>query len=257
MGKRIVSFFMVVLFVFGASIQGFALTSDAPLLTLTEQEKAYFSQLKSLRVLTAPEVQPYSYKNTGVSIDILEHLCESAGVALEVIEAESYEDALTLLENGEAELAAVKISPYGEAVGILPYLDASLQTVHHKQVSPSKQSSLSVAQLQGLDFSYDKKYSFINAITFASVRECLDAVRSRQADIFLCDIYQLSVLSDSFAAWDLTVTTVPRREVTVGFGLRADTDARLISALQSAVDSFSTSELNSSLMRHMQYHEAG
>lgn len=110
MGKRIISLFLIVILVISTSIHVFAAPFDVPLVTLTEQERAYFSLLKSLRVLTAPGTQPYAYEDTGVSLDILEHLCKSAGVTLEVIEAESYADALTRLENGESELSAVKIS---------------------------------------------------------------------------------------------------------------------------------------------------
>lgn len=117
MAKRILTFFLVVLLVFSTAIHVFAVTSDAPSLTLTEEEKEYFSQQKSLRVSVAPSVQPYAYDNKGVSIDILEHLCKAAGVELQVIEAKSYADALTRLENGDAELAAVKIVPVWESRG--------------------------------------------------------------------------------------------------------------------------------------------
>lgn len=256
MQKKIMTFILVAVMLFSTSICVFAVTSDAPVLVLTEQEKEYFSELKVLRVLTVPSVQPYVYENVGLSIDILQRLCESAGVELQLIEAQSYADALTRLENKEAELAAVKILPKGEKTDILPYLTSPLQTVRNKQTRPTEQSRLSIAQVSGIDFSYDEKYSFVDLMTFSTVRECLDAVRGRRADIFLCDIYQLSVFSESFAARELTMYTVPHRDVTVGFGLRADTDERLISALQSTVASFSTSELGASLTAHTQSHEA-
>lgn len=254
MGKGMVSIFLIAMLVVGTPSHALAATSDS--LILTEQETEYFSGLKSLRVLTTPNMQPYAYKNMGVSIDILEHLCESADIELEVIEAESYEDALLRLENGEAELAAVKFSPHEDTENILPYLDVPLQMVHHNQVRPLEQLSLYLARLQGLDL-FDDKHTIVDAITFASVRECLDAVRSQQSDVFLCDSYQLSIFSESFTAWNLAVTTIPNREVTVGFGLNADTDVRLISALQSTVDTFEPRELIDSLTNHMQIHEKG
>ena len=257
MAKKVIQCVLAVLLFFGISINGFALTSDAPPLILTNQQKEYFSQIKSLRVLTAPDMQPYAYQDTGVSVDILERLCTAAGVELQLVETENYSDALNRLENGEAELSAVKIAAHGKAENILPYLESPLQVVFHKQANLTKQSSLSIVQLQGIDFYYAEKYSFVDALAHTSVRDCLNAVRGRQADLFLCDIYQLSVFSESFAARDLTMANLPRHEVTVGFGLHEKTDKRLVSALQSAVDSFSTSELNSSLIQHEQYHETG
>lgn len=257
MCKKIVLCFIMVCLLVTTSIPAFAINSDAPMLKLTEDEKEYFSQFQTLRVLTVPNIQPYSYGNTGVSIDILEHLCEAADVTLQLIETQSYSDALVRLENGEADLCAVKISAFENASDILPYLDAPLQTVRHKQFSPSEQSGLSIAQIQGLDIAYDEKHSFINTVNFSSLSECLDAVRGRQADIFLGDIYQVSVFSESFSARELITSTVPQREVSVGFGLSKNIDERLVSALQSAINSFSASQLSTSLSQHVQYHDMG
>lgn len=257
MRKRIVLFFLIMVLLFGASIPAFAAAFDASLVPLTEPEQNYFSRLKTLRVLTAPGMQPYAYQDMGVSLDIVRRLCQSAGIALEVIEAESYADALMRLENGEAELAAVKVSLQADTGHILPYLNVPLQMVYHNQINPNESSNLSLVQLQGLDFFNGKENSFAAAINVPSVQDCLNAVRSRLADVFLCDVYQLSVFSANFTAWDMAVTTIPHYEIGVGFGLGANTDPMLISALQRTVDTFATAELSALLISHTQYRETG
>ena len=226
-------------------------------LVLSEEEKEYLRGKKELVVSVPTNCPPYSvWKNSegsGLALSILKELAAKSGVTLKYIPAAGLEASCRQIARRDADIGAAALSPDGAPLDdFIPYLNVPIQCVLHKDARILKQDKLVMAEVAGERFvtvpSLRKKN--LKVAHYASALECLNALRSGQADFFVSDLYQLKSLMDTFVLMDLSSITLSRHSATYGFLLSEGADPRLFSALQKTIGSFSSTEINREIFKY-------
>lgn len=225
-------------------------------LDLSPGELGYLKDKKELVISVPADYLPYSAwkdsEGTGLAPSIVKVLGAAGGVALRYVPAEGIAGSLGQLARGEADICAVAISPDGSpAPGFIPYLNVPLQSVFHKDMRIRKRNKLIMAEVDGENFvPHPMRKENLKSVCYRDALDCLNALRSGEADFFVCDIYRIKSLIDTFVLSDLTTLTISRHNVDYGFMLADGANPRLASALKKAIASFSSTEVNTAISRY-------
>ncbi|MBM6839700.1 transporter substrate-binding domain-containing protein, partial [Clostridium saudiense] len=85
-------------------------TFSSKVVSLTEEEKEYINNIGVLKGIYVDNIMPVEYYNTktneadGIYVDLVSLIMERAGIKLELIKVDTYEEAYNMLKNKEADL---------------------------------------------------------------------------------------------------------------------------------------------------------
>lgn len=172
---------------------------------LSKQEKEYMQTHKTLRVAATQDTRPVCYYDgseyKGIIIDCIKLMAEEVGFEVEYVKTDSYKESMELLRSGEVDIIPDFYSDYswGERNGVIltiPYLD-----VQYVEVSAGKNlkepENTIIAACEDFFFNdiyIARHYPKENINYYNSERECVDAVRKKNADITFVNQYTAKAL---------------------------------------------------------------
>lgn len=185
---------------------------------LSKEEKEYVQGNRTLRIATSQDSRPVCYydgnKYTGIIIDYINKMAETAGLIIEYVKTDSYKDSMELLKSGQVDAVPDFYSDYSWAgqngvVLTTPYLDVQYVEISAEGKKDPKKTVVAACE----DFFFNEiyiaeHYSKENIIFCRSESDCVDAVRTGKADITFVNQYSAKALLEEDENLKLSSTTL-------------------------------------------------
>ncbi len=224
-------------------------------LSLTEEEQDYLSTVnkegKVWTVAVNPDRYPYSYLDengnwAGISVKLFGIMAQRAGIRYRLLNADTREDYMNLLQNHKAELSLALFNNLSAAeqlhykltdpyisVGfswVMPRNDNTMQTIGTVDLLAKDAASIIVP-------SRSPVYK-----TYATFDDCLTALRAGEIDAYYTYTYQAERLLHDNLRNDLT-STLTGGEAEFSVGVLNNVDVRLLGILNKSVQSLSDEDV--------------
>ncbi len=231
-------------------------TSHSSKLALTAEEQTYLYNTnangKVWTVAVNPDRYPYSYKDkkgnwTGISVKLFGLLALRAGIRYRLLNADTRDDYMDLLQTGKAELSLALFNDlsHAEQLGYKltdPYISAGFSWVRlRKNTEMQTIGTVDLLAKEAAGIILPSK----NAVytTYASFDDCLTALRSGEIDAYYTYTYQAERLLYDNLQNDLT-STLTGGTADFSIGVSQDIDVKLLGILNKSVQSLSDEEVD-------------
>ena len=224
-------------------------TFNSKVISLTEEEEEYINNIGVLKGIYVDNIMPVEYYNTktneadGIYVDLVNLIMERAGIKLELIKVDTYEEAYNMLKNKEADLIIAAPDKYSiEKENNLfltqSYLNVDIVKVKNKNIQTDKEI---VALTKGYEY-----YSLndVNEVKYyETIEECLEAIEKGEATITNGSSYSiLNYISSDYYS-NLTVL-YEEEQVNSSMAFSKPIDKELINIINKAIDTLSADEIN-------------
>ena len=217
---------------------------------LTQEEQEYLSNITSLKTIIIDDFKPVQYYDKftkepkGIIMDISNLISEKLGIPLEIIKADSYEDAYKLIQEHNDYIAiGVPVNYYTSKINNLiftkSYIDLDIVKVYSKK-SPANQEDQILALPYGygygdLNMGYKIKY-------YDTIQDCLKAVEKNEASLTYGNYYTISsYISDDYFS---NLSVVPdSHSIPSSCALSANVDKTFFNILNKAISSISDNDI--------------
>ena len=231
-------------------------TSRSSTLALTAEEQAYLYDTnaggKVWTVAVNPDRYPYSYKDqkgnwTGISVKLFDLLARRAGIYYRLLDADTRDDYMDLLQNGKADLSLAFFNDlsHAEKLGYKltdPYLSAGFSWVRLRRDTEMQTiGTVDLLAKEATGIILPSKNTVCQ--TYLSFADCLTALRAGEIDAYYTYTYQAERLLYDNLRNDLT-TTLTGGTVDFALGVSQDVDVQLLSILNKGVHSLSDEEID-------------
>ena len=231
-------------------------TSRSSTLALTAEEQAYLYDTnaggKVWTVAVNPDRYPYSYKDqkgnwTGISVKLFDLLARRAGIYYRLLDADTRDDYMDLLQNGKADLSLAFFNDlsHAEQLGYKltdPYLSAGFSWVRLRRDTEMQTiGTVDLLAKEATGIILPSKNTVCQ--TYLSFADCLTALRAGEIDAYYTYTYQAERLLYDNLRNDLT-TTLTGGTVDFAIGVSQDVDVQLLSILNKGVHSLSDEEID-------------
>ncbi|MEG1947211.1 MAG: GGDEF domain-containing protein [Lachnospiraceae bacterium] len=244
----------------------FGVYAEKPLpkeIELSNRELYYMRSKKVLKVSIVSNWKPISHvtkDNTyqGLPVTILNRLSKETGISVVFVPAKSYSQSLKQLSTGKVDMIAT-LTEYSVPKGndkesiqleMIPYITTQSVLIQHKNTNLETIPVVIMADVKGRHAFTQKRN--VALMYYVTPQACLNAVRSGEVDAAICDSFTGAALMQKYEARDLLSIPI-HSEIKLGFGVLPQTDSRLVSTLQKAVDSFSNEDISRSLIKESAY----
>ena len=229
-------------------------TSRSSTLALTAEEQAYLYDTnaggKVWAVAVNPDRYPYSYKDqkgswTGISVKLFDLLARRAGIYYRLLDADTRDDYMDLLQNGKADLSLAFFNDlsHAEQLGYKltdPYLSAGFSWVRLRRDTETQTiGTVDLLAKEATGIILPRKNTVCQ--TYLSFADCLTALRAGEIDAYYT--YQAERLLYDNLRNDLT-TALTGGTVDFAIGVSQDVDVQLLSILNKGVHSLSDEEID-------------
>lgn len=246
---------------FSTSLSEKYFSSQTKTLELSNQEKEFIKNIKTLKVGVLSNVPPFQYINEktnelkGISIDLLDYISEKTGLRFEIVSADTQAELDSMIVNHEINLIAGMTYDYDDAqerqlAMSRPYISSQYLIMINKNM---KDNNLAGKRLA---LPKNSKYDgyFIGDVTyFDTQKDCIEAVRSGKADYTYADSYTAQFFSNQ-PLYD-TIRLVPQsyESHNVCFGLVKPNQRELLSILNKVITNISSDELQAIIYQSVTY----
>lgn len=231
-------------------------TFSSKVISLTEEEKEYINNMGVLKGIYVDNIIPVEYYNTktkeadGIYVDLVNLIMERAGIKLELIKADTYEEAYNMLKNKEADLIiavpdSYSIEKENDLFLTKSYLDVDMVEVKNKNIQTDKEI---VALAKG--YEYDGENEVKEFKYYETIEECLEAIAKGEATITNGSSYAiLNYVSADY--YSNLVVLYQEEKVNSSIGFAKPIDKSLINIINKAIDTISTDEVNNIIYDNM------
>ena len=224
-------------------------TFNSEVISLTEEEKEYIDNIGVLKGIYVDNIIPVEYYNTktnepdGIYVDLVSLIMERAGIKLELIKADTYEEAYNMLKNKEADfIIAVpdlySIEKENDLFLTKSYVDVDSVKVKNKNIQTDKEivALAKGYEYEGLNNGDEVKY-------YETIEDVLKAIEKGEATITSGSSY--SILNYVSAGYYSNLTVLYEEEkVNPSMAFAKPIDKKLINILNKAIDTLSIDEIN-------------
>lgn len=226
-------------------------------ITFTKQELDFIAASGTFRVAVIRDQYPLFYEENetikGIIPACLSLITERTGLSFQYVYADSYEELITLLKSGQADIIGgfLNQDPSADALGLVRTASfASLDSVvlRNKQASPTAEHLImAVPAERDLDTSTIDD----QIVYYSHYEDCLDAVNRGEADYtqmlaaFVEDLYAREFYSNI----TLMADTNLKEELT--FAIVKPVNVTLYSVLNKSVNNLSQAELSGILSQNL------
>lgn len=219
-------------------------------LHITEEEQSYIENRGVIRLGILSGQAPFQYLQkdgtyTGITIDLLANISEKTGLEFELISADSYDKLFQMTEEGQFDLIAGITYDYDFAgshnmVMTQPYLSTQYMLVMNEETSRTgkegKRLALPVTTL------YDG-YTVGNVIHMATRNDCIQAVRSGEADYTYVDAYTAQYYINQPDYWGLKMVPLASETLSICFGIPKPADRQLLLLINKVINDITIEEI--------------
>ena len=231
-------------------------------LAFTVKEKAYLDKMResgtAVRAIVEPDRAPYSYfengEAKGIIPEIFARIAEMTGLTFEIVETKNRADYFAALAGSGAAVRIDAYADYSDAERrgyklTSPYLTAAVSVVARKASAGPYSSVAIVEQADPTDYRRDLLSGGSGLKRYASVRECLNAVKNGEAEAtYVLSYVAQRYLSDSDAAGVLQSTLLPQYGVPYALGVANTEDGCLLTVLDKAVTNLSRADVETAIL---------
>lgn len=226
---------------------------------LTQEEKDYINQKVTLRVVYDKTVRPLAYQDEdtgafrGAVAYMFQTISEDTGINFEYIKADGYMQALEMIRDGKADICASVFVNY------------SVEEEYHLKLTPSylstqtviiKQKKLSLRDalngIKAVSEGYYTSQENMNGkiLYFNTLKECVKAVNSGQADYTLINSY----MAQAYTSRKYTNLSILPKEGTLreyAMGISDDLDVNLYCILSKWVETQNKDDMQNAIYKDM------
>lgn len=225
---------------------------------LNEREKAFIAEHETIRVATAEPFHPfYCYTNprdghNGIVFDLLEKISAYSGLRFAYVYADSYAEAIQLVQDGQADMLGFFLDSEDVAVEMglaltRPYVSMNNIVVKNKSVDyPDDGLTAAVVDGRALPAgitAYEIK-------SYATALEGLKAVDRGEADFVYAMAASLEDAMQTHRFVNAAAVTLVNNSTDVSFALARPVEPELLSILNKAISSMSEEEKGTILDRN-------
>ena len=222
---------------------------SSKVISLTEEEKEYIDNIGVLKGIYIDNIIPVEYYNTktnepdGIYVDLVSLIMERAGIKLELIKADTYEEAYNMLKNKEADfIIAVpdiySIEKENNLFITQSYLDVDLVKVKNKNIQTDKEI---VALTKG--YIYSELNDDDEVKYYETIEEVLKAVEKGEATIANGSNYAISNYV-SAGYYSNLIVLYQEEKINSSMAFAKPIDKKLINIVNKAIDTLATDEVN-------------
>lgn len=217
--------------------------------SLTDAERAYVQQKGTLRVGALTSQPPFQYRDgsgelKGIAIDLVARVAEETGLAVEYVEAETFDELRALADAGSIDMVAGMPYDYDLAREASLSMTRSYAASQYVLLLNEKASE---NNLEGRKLALpDPEVAdplFEGATYYPTTEECVRAVAHGEADFAYLNAYvaQYYVNQPEFSRLKLIPLTEGKSELCFGVSNRAD--RALLSILNKAVSALPNADM--------------
>lgn len=224
---------------------------------LTQEDKDYIAQAPCIRVAVIERRHPVHYvedgEDRGILPEVLELISGRSGLQFEYVYADTYHDAIKLVQNGSADLFGgfMDNNYVADEMNLaLTKSYAALDTVllrNKRSTIPSDDAVMALPEGRTLT----NRGTQGNVRYFSDYMDCIKAIDSGEADYteipfaYITDLYL-----DKFYA-NTTVMTADNLETNLSMALKLPVNVPLYTVLSKAINNISEQEIENILNRNM------
>ena len=240
------------------------LKEEFPLL-LSRDEKNFLAEKKKLRTAVLFYQKPRVYYDDkgnlqGLMVDIINRISDDLNIEIEIVKTNSYEEARSLIQNGEIDFIADAVSDFSwaENYNIKPtqtYFQMDYVPVTRADYIIDSSKNPKVACVQNMFYTMnfiEMNFPKENIIYLPNFEECLKAVEDGRADIVYVNRDSVYSFIDSVGTYDLEVGAVSPYSQSVGLGINVNGDLRLWHILNKEIKHIDVSWVRDMLAKHQQ-----
>ena len=199
---------------------------------------------KVLRVVTNPDLAPYSYYEDGVAKgivpEIFREIAKRIGLQYEIMPTETYEEYNEFVRNGGAEIDLTCFADYGLAefhgLDLSNSYMSTTMALLTREGFQGKPSKIAVLKLANNNTTYFKQITEGMTYQFYDTNAaCIQAVLSGEADGMYMYTYTAQKAVEEDARNRLKYSTLPEYSINMAIGVRNDQDYRLITILNEGI----------------------
>lgn len=217
---------------------------------LNDRDLAYIEKKGSVTVAVPKDWPPLYMQNqnselyTGITVDILNEVAAFTGLEFDYILADTYLDALHLVQQGDADILGFLLGNETDASALgltlsTPYVRLSNILVRRQSISYPN-TDLVGAVLEG--------QSLPNSVTASQVRsyptisDALHAADRGEVDFVFGPSAKLEQVIQRYRFSHLTPVSLPNEETAICFALNQPADPDLLTILNKSINSLSSAE---------------
>ena len=220
----------------------YAASGDKMGFGLSMEERVYMSRARDerpLKILLNPDTKPYSFiedgKRQGIFFDIFQDAATRYALKYEVMKVKDTEEFLSLCRQGAADIivdfpSSTHIAEQSGYNTTEPYFSGLMATVYRQNTKNIKTVAVKRGAL-GMATGYGKLYEDKNIIEYSTMDECVEAVKSGNADA----TYMFTYSAAYYVSKDYTnrISYEPIRGTLTDFrmAVRNDADPALFSLM--------------------------
>jgi diguanylate cyclase (GGDEF)-like protein/PAS domain S-box-containing protein len=232
--------------------------NNSPQLWLSDQESEYIQQKQVIRALILPGQSPVqSYQDEtgqaqGIAVDFLQYVREQTGLSFEFVPADSYEQARTMLEGGEADLIAGIQHDYSMAeqyqVSLTyPFIISQGILVVNKKIDPEQLDGKTLALPEDVSAM---QYHPGRVVRYKTIEECMDAVNRGKADYCYGNAYMVQDCTNKDIYRNISLVRQPSKSEDICIGVARPADIDLLTILNKVIRSVPAEEMQAIVYRN-------
>lgn len=229
----------------------------------TKEEQAYIDSAPPIKCVYDPYWKPLDYydaetqsKNSGfsgVSADLFEQISRSTGLKFEFIKAESYTDALRIVNRADVDILTTIVKDYRWAAtnnlnATDSYLHSPVAMIRRK--GSSEDSRVALPKGYATTEQLAEKDKGKEIIYFDTIEECFRALCDDKADITYVNTYISDYLLSGPAFRSLSATTLAEFTDEICIGISKSADPLMITILDKALEYISSEQLNEMVIKN-------
>ena len=229
----------------------------------TEEELDYLAERGPLRVGLQTARDPFSSYDektgifSGICVDVLNKITETSGLKFEFVAQPVGMKTPDLMETGDYDIICGiqqdNFKNNEKLVATSAFMSSAVVPVARAGVNMNVSKNLTAAvpaSFQALQKVILEKYSNFTLEFYPSNRECLDAVVSGEADIFIQNTHILSLLLQEPKYNNLDILPVEVMTENTAMVLSRDEDPRLLSILNKSIENIDEATMSSISITH-------
>lgn len=223
-------------------------------ISYTHTELDFVQNSGPIRCLYNPAARPISYtdartgKAQGIAVDVCSLLEEKTGLTLELIPAPTAEEALDLLSRGEADMLLAQAHDYSwaqrnHALLTDAYLEGQIVMVYQDQIPISPVSAICEQSLPEATVKFVTGTA-AQVLYYGSTEECLNAVRTGQADVTYVNSIVMSYQNSNPKFTQLQTAPMYGYSMDTCIAVSAAVNPTLLLILDKALTNISDAQIN-------------
>ncbi|MEG0090579.1 MAG: ATP-binding protein, partial [Oscillospiraceae bacterium] len=227
---------------------------------LSDGEKNYISQKKTVNVLVLPQLAPFATVDRngevgGISRFILEKLRADTGLDMNFITVENIDDMPERIKEGDIDIVygvsndIIEVHKFG-AVMSQPYIRVEMAAFYNSNSMAKEKSQCILATSEDSALIKEEEYKGVHHYT--SVEECVKAVNGGRADVGFANSYSVDFYSMNNRCTNLQVVPVTGSMRTIGFGVVDPRDIQLLSIINKRVRTIGEDEIDGYLLQEVE-----